>query len=391
MEFKPGTESVWAGEEELFSEGATTPPIFQNVTYGYQDIDQWTEVATGKKKGHIYSRNTNPTVKPLEDKIARLEGAAAATAFATGMAAISNTFFALLKPGSRIISIKDTYGGTNRLFTDFLPKWGVEVVLCETEDETALLSEIEKGADMVYLETPTNPTLKILSLAKISKAARQKNAWVVVDNTFATPLNQNPLKWGADLVIHSATKFLGGHSDALGGLVCGSESLVKILFQFREIHGATMSPLSAYLILRGMKTLELRIERQNKNAMEIARFLSDHSKVQAVYYPGLETHPGHAIAKQQMSGFGGMLSFALKGDESTVKKFLTNLKLCHRAASLGSVSTLVGIPSTTSHVELNAEQRRRTGIPETLIRYSTGIENIEDLLQDLSQALQQIT
>lgn len=386
-EYKKGTASVWGGETELFPNGAVTPPIVNSVAYGYENLDEWQDVALGKSKGYIYSRNTNPTVHVLEEKIRALEGAEAATSFATGMGAISNTLFALLTSGKRVVSLKDTYGGTSKIFLDFLPHYQVNVTLCDTTDHEQLEAEIAKGCDVVYLETPTNPTLKVVDIERLAKAAHRVGAVVFVDNTFATPVNQNPLKLGADLVIHSATKFLCGHSDAMGGVLCGKEELVKKVFHFREINGASIHPESAYMIARGMKTLELRIERQNASALKIARFLKAHDKVSDVFYPGLETHPGHDIAQRQMSGFGGILSFALKGGYDDVKKFLPKLKLVHLAATLGSVSTLAGPPRTTSHVELTEEQRKQLGIPESLIRYSVGIENVEDLLNDLTQAL----
>ncbi|QJW90318.1 cystathionine gamma-synthase family protein [Spirosoma taeanense] len=382
-----GTASVWAGETKPFVEGATTPPIVNSVTYAYRDLDQWHAVATGKVEGHIYSRNTNPTVHVLEEKVRILEGAEAATSFATGMGAISNTLFALLGPDKRVVSLKDTYGGTSRLFLDFLPHYGVEVMLCDTTDHEQIEAQIAQGCDLLYLETPTNPTLKIVDIKRLAAAARQVGAGVVVDNTFATPINQNPLQFGADLVVHSATKFLCGHSDAMGGVLCGKQELVEKVFRFREINGASLQAEPAYLIARGMKTLELRIERQNASAMRIARYLSDHPKIEAVFYPGLETHPGHAIAKAQMSGFGGMMSFSLKAGYEAVKQFLPALRFVHLAASLGSVSTLAGPPRTTSHVELTSEQRAQLGIPEGLVRYSVGIENVDDLLADLDQAL----
>jgi cystathionine gamma-synthase len=270
---------------------------------------------------------------------------------------------------------------------EFLPNYNVHVTLCETSDHEQIETEIAKGCDLVYLETPTNPTLKVVDIKRLSVAAKKVNAIVVVDNTFATPINQNPLKLGADLVLHSATKFLGGHSDAMGGLLCGKKELVKKVFQFREINGASLQADPAYMIARGMKTLELRIERQNASALKIARYLKAHNKVSDVFYPGLETHPGHAIAKEQMSGFGGIMSFSLNGNYAYVKKFLPKLQLVHLAASLGSVSTLAGPPRTTSHVELTEEQRKHLGIPESLIRYSVGIENVEDLIEDLDNAL----
>ena len=385
--YKKGTASVWAGEDGEFAEGAITSPIVKSVTFSYKDLDEWHNVSLGKSEGYIYSRNTNPTVHVLEEKIRILEGAEAATSFATGMGAISNTLFTFLTPGKRVVSVKDTYGGTSKIFLDFLPVYKVEVKLCDTTDHEQLEAEIAKGCDLVYLETPTNPTLKIIDLKRISAAAKKVGAIVVVDNTFASPVNQNPLGLGADLVIHSATKFLCGHSDAMGGVLAGRKELVRKVFQFREINGASLQADPAYLIARGMKTLELRIERQNASALKIATFLKSHSKVSEVFYPGLETHPGHLVAKKQMRGFGGILSFSLDGGYDLVKKFLPQLKLVHLAASLGSVGTLAGPPRTTSHVELTEEQRKLLGIPESLIRYSVGIENVEDLLDDLDTAL----
>jgi cystathionine gamma-synthase len=388
--YDKGTAAVWAGEENPLFKGAVTTPIVSSVAFAYTDLEEWHDVATGKKDGYIYSRNTNPTVAALEEKIRVLENAEAATAFSTGMAAISNTLFTFLKPGKRVVSVKDTYGGTSKLFLDFFPAYQVEVTLCDTENHEELEFEIAKGCDLVYLETPTNPTLKIIDIKRIAAAAKKVGAIVVVDNTFGTPINQNPLDLGADLVVHSATKYLCGHSDAMGGLLAGKSEYIKQVFQFREINGASLQADPAYMIARGMKTLDLRISRQNTSAMKIAQYLRQHNKVKEVFYPGLETHIGHSIAKEQMRGFGGMLSFAFDGGYDLVEKFLPTLKLVHLAASLGSVSTLAGPPRTTSHVELTEEQRSLLGIPESLIRYSVGIENVDDLLEDLDQALKLI-
>ncbi|MBX3241150.1 MAG: cystathionine gamma-synthase family protein [Chitinophagaceae bacterium] len=384
---RKGTMAVWGGEDDFSAAGAATTPIVSSVAFAYKDLDEWYAVATGNAKGYIYSRNTNPTVAALEEKVRLLEGAEAAASFATGMGAISNTLFTFLTPGKRVVSLKDTYGGTSKIFLDFLPVYNVYVKLCDTTDHEQLEAEIAKGCDLVYLETPTNPTLKIIDIKRLAAAAKKVGAIVVVDNTFATPINQSPLALGADLVIHSATKFLCGHSDAMGGILAGKADLVKKVFQFREINGASLQADPAYMIARGMKTLELRIERQNNSALTIAKYLVAHSKVKAVFYPGLETHQGHAIAKQQMKGFGGILSFALDGGYERVKMMLPKLRLTHLAASLGSVSTLAGPPRTTSHVELTEAQRSLLGIPEGLIRYSVGIENVDDLLADLEQAL----
>jgi cystathionine gamma-synthase len=385
------TVAVWGGEQEHAPyERSTQVPVVHSVSFGYDDVDTWHQVALGKKPGHIYSRNTNPTVRAFEEKLRDLEGAEAATSFATGMAAISGTFFALLRPGDRVVSIKDSYGGTNRMFTEFLPAFGIDVQLCATGDFAQLEKEIARGCKLLYLETPTNPTLSIVDIARLAKAAKKVGATVVVDNTFATPINQNPLALGADLVIHSATKYLGGHADALGGVACGSDRLVKQLYHFREINGATLAPMDAYMLLRGMKTLALRIERQNESAMTIAKWLAKHPAVEQVNYPGLPTHKHHAVAKKQMHGFGGMLSFAVRGGLPAIKQLLPRLKYAHRAANLGAVETIVGPPLTTSHVECTPEQRKAAGIPEGLVRYSAGIEGVADLIADLEQALKGI-
>lgn len=381
-----GTLSVWAGEHEHML-GATQVPVVHSVSFGYDDVDEWQDVALGNKPGHIYGRNTNPTVAVFEEKLRILEGGQAATSFATGMAAISNTLYTLLMPGDRVVSVKDTYGGTNKIFIEFLPRLNIDVALCDTTDHEAIEAEIAEGCDVLYLESPTNPTLKVVDLERLTRAGHAAGATVVVDNTFATPINSNPLTLGADLVLHSATKFLGGHADALGGVVCGSAELVDRIFHYREINGATLDPMSAYLLLRGMKTLHLRVRQQNESALRIACYLSEHPAVEAIFYPGLKEHEGHEIARRQMRGFGGVLSFMLKGGFDAVRMILPRLQHAHAAANLGAVETVVGPPRTTSHVESSPEEREAMGIPESLIRYSTGIEDTDDLIADLESAL----
>ena len=387
------TLSIWAGEQEYeLYERSTQVPVVHSVSFAYKDIDTWHKVALGETDGHIYSRNTNPTVRAFEDKVKELEGAQSATSFASGMAAISNTLTTFLMPGDRIVSIKDSYGGTNVIFNEFLPPLNIDVCLCETGDYEQIENEINKGCTVLYLETPTNPTIKITDIKRLSSVAKKVGAIVVVDNTFATPINQNPLELGADIVLHSASKYLGGHADALGGVICGNEELVKKVYHYREINGAALAPMDAYSLLRGMKTLKLRVEHQNESAMIIARYLQNHPLIEQVNYPGLESHPGHEIAKKQMnSGYGGMLSFAAKGGLEAIKIFLPRLKYAHMAANLGCVETVVGPPLTTSHVECSAEERSAAGIPDGLVRYSTGIEDVEDLIADLEQALEAIS
>lgn len=382
-----GTQAVWAGEHRAGSGEPTQASVVHSVSYGYGDVDEWLAVATGEEPGHIYGRNSNPTVAIFEEKVRVMEGAEAATSSSTGMGAISSTLYALLAPGKRVVSVKDTYGGTNKVFAEYLPHYGVEVTLCETADHEAIEAAVGRGCDVLYLETPTNPTLKILDLERLTKAGHAAGAIVMVDNTVATPINQNPLALGGDLVVHSATKFLGGHADALGGVVAGRQDLIDTVYRYREINGATLDPMSAYLLLRGMKTLHLRIERQNSNAQAVSDHLAGHPAVTVVNYPGNPQHPGHDIARRQMRGFGGMLSFGLVGGFEAVRKFVPALRYAHAAANLGAVETVIGPPATSSHVELTAAERAALGIPEGLIRYSAGIEDIDDLLADLDQAL----
>lgn len=382
------TAAVWAGEtSHPRYERATQVPVVHSVSFGYDDLETWRDVALGRREGHIYSRNTNPTVRAFEEKVAALEGAAASTGFASGMAAISGALFTFLRPGDRVVSIKDSYGGTNKLFTEFLPPFGIEVRLCDTSDHAQIEAQVARGCRMLYLESPTNPTVKVVDIERLARAAHAVGALVVVDNTFATPINQNPLALGADLVLHSATKYLGGHADALGGVACGSPDLVARLYHYREINGAVLAPAEAYALLRGMKTLALRVERQNASALEIARWLARHPAVDQVNYPGLEHHIHHGVAKRQMRGFGGMLSFGLRGGLEAIAAFMPRLRYAHRAANLGCVETVVGPPVVTSHVECSEAERHAAGIPEGLVRYSTGIEDVADLIDDLEQAL----
>ena len=336
---KDATLAVWAGEDQPLWENATQVPVVHSVSFGYTDLEHWAKVGRGEISGHIYSRNSNPTVRAFEEKIGRLEGAPSSTAFASGMAAISNTLFTLLAPGDRIVSIKDSYGGTNKIFQEFLPRFNISVALCDTTDQDAIEAAISEGCQVLYLESPTNPTMKIVDIARLAAAARRVGALVVVDNTFATPVNQKPLALGADLVLHSATKYLGGHADALGGAVCGPKSHIQRIFHFREINGATLDPMAAYLLLRGMKTLALRIERQNHSALQIAQYLQSHAAVEQVFYPGLDSHPQHAIAARQMRGFGGMITMTLKGGLPASRAFLENLQLFSLAESLGGVES----------------------------------------------------
>jgi cystathionine gamma-synthase len=386
----PSTRSVHLANPVDPQTRSIVPPIVENAAYAFDDLDTWREVALGERSGDIYSRNSNPTTRLLEQKVAALEGAESATSFATGMAAINTTLFALLNPSQRAVTVRDAYGATFLHFTQILPRFEVACQVCETDDHEAIERAIQEGCDLLYLESPTNPTLKVMDLARLIEAAHQVGAIVIVDNTFATPINQNPIPLGADLVIHSATKFLGGHGDVLGGLVCGGEELVERVYRYRELTGPSLDAFSAYLLLRSLKTLGLRIRRQNENATTLASFLEGHAKIERVYYPGLKSHPGHEIARRQMAGFGGVLSFELKGGLEAAARFLPRLRYAYMAANLGQVETIVGPSALTSHVELNEEERAASGVPEGLIRYAVGIEDVEDLREDLEGALAEL-
>ncbi len=386
----PSTRSVHLGCSFDPATGSIVPPVIENAAFAYNDLDRWRAASLDETPGDIYSRNTNPTTNHFEERVAALEGAENATSFATGMAAINTTLFSLLDSGQRAVTVRDAYGATYLHFTRILPRFNIDCQVCDTEDTAAIEAAVNTGCDLLYLETPTNPTLKVLDLEYFTGLAHKKGAVVVVDNTFATPINQSPIALGADVVIHSATKFLCGHGDALGGAACGGKEVIEKIFRYRELTGPSLAVHSAFLMLRSLKTLGLRVQRQNENALALARFLETQPKVERVFYPGLESHPGHEIARKQMTGFGGVLSFELKGGFEAVKRFLPRLKFAYMAANLGQVETIVGPPSTTSHVELTAEERKAAGVPEGLIRYAVGIEDVDDLKTDIESALKDI-
>ncbi|MFN4236222.1 MAG: aminotransferase class I/II-fold pyridoxal phosphate-dependent enzyme [Vogesella sp.] len=384
----PDTLAVRAGEDPFRPHDALAVPVEFAIAHGYPDVASWEQVARGDAPGPLYSRNTaQPATLALEARLAALEGAEAAVAFSSGMAAISSTLLALLRPGARVVAGKDTYGGSHYLFQHTLPHWGVQVTLCDTTDADAFAAAMAQGCDLLYLESPTNPMLKVQDIRRLAAAGHAAGAVVVIDNTFATPVNQQPLTLGADLVLHSATKFLGGHADAMGGIACGSRTLTDKLRHYREIHGACLDPMSAFLILRGIKTLALRMRQHNANALALAQWLQSHPAVAQVNYPGLPGHPQHALAASQMQGFGGVLSFELAGGFAAVQAMLPRCQLLICAATLGSVDTLLGIPSTTSHVECSEAERVALGIPGGLVRCSVGIEDVRDIIADLAQAL----
>lgn len=384
------TRSVHGADRRDRLTGSVTTPIYQTATFGFSRAEAVVKAVRGESSSFVYSRWDNPTVRTLERKLAELEGAEDAAFFSSGMAAISTAVITQLQAGDHVLGIRDLYGETYRLIHDFLPRFGVESSLVDTTDFRAMRSMIRKKTKVVYIETPTNPTLKLVDIREAGKIVHAKGAKLLVDNTFASPINQRPLKLGADLVLHSATKYLNGHSDVIAGAVAGSRDLVGSVKKMRRVLGGTLDPHAAYLILRGIKTLSVRVEKQCENAKMLADYLSEHQKVNRVNYPGLESHPQHQLAKKQMIAFGGMLSFEVRGRMKDAMKLTESLKIATLGGSLGSVETLVSQPATLTHTQMSPAERKRTGISETLVRVSVGLEDVDDLIEDFEQALAKV-
>jgi cystathionine gamma-lyase len=380
------TRSVHEAEPYDEETGSITTPIYETSTFGFTRAEDVPKAVAGVR-GFVYSRWDNPTVVRLEKKLAALEHGGDAAAFSSGMAAISTSVFAFLKKGYHVLGIRDLYGGTYALLHDILPGLGIATTLAETTDFGALERGVRRNTRIVYTESPTNPTLKLVDIRKVAKLAHANGAILIVDNTFASPVNQNPMDLGADVVVHSVTKYINGHADlTAGAVVAGKEKAHRIKMMRRDL-GGTLDPIPAWLILRGMKTMALRVRQQNANAMALAEYLSTHRKVAAVHYPGLKSHPQHQLARRQMKGFGGMLSIEVKGTTKDAMRFTESLKVASLAASLGGVQTLVSQPFNMTHTQLSKAEREKTGIPETLVRVSVGIEDPEDLVADFRRAL----
>lgn len=375
------TKAVHTGQSPDPETGAVIPPIHLSATFAQEE--------PGVHKGFEYARTDNPTRRRLEEALAVLENGKYALAFASGMAAIS-AIMNLLKPGDHVFASEDLYGGTYRLFEQVLTQYGLEFSYVDTSDLEAVRRGFKKGTRMLWLETPTNPLLKICDIKRIAELKR--DALVVVDNTFASPYLQTPLDLGADIVVHSTTKYLAGHSDVLGGAVVTlNPQLYEKLKFVQNAVGAVPSPFDCFLIHRGLKTLALRMRTHCQNGLAIARFLEKHRRIEEVYYPGLESHPQHELAERQMRDFGGMISFELKSDDTKrVRRFLSSLKLFKLAESLGSVASLIAHPATMTHASMPKAEQLRRGIKENLIRLSVGIEHVDDLIEDLSVTLKKI-
>jgi len=377
---QPGfaTKAIHTGQQADPATGAVTVPIYATSTYVQEEI--------GKHKGYEYARVSNPTRDRLETNLAALETGAAAKVFASGMAAI-NAIASLLKSGDHVIAGHNLYGGTPRLFNTVLSNFGMEFTYVNTSDAANVAEAIRKNTRLVFLETPTNPLMELCDIRAISDLCHQRGVEVVVDNTFMSPYFQRPIELGADMVVHSTTKFLNGHSDGLGGVVvCTKSEQAERLAYLQKAAGAILSPFECWLILRGVKTLAVRMLQHDGNGRKVAEFLSKHKKVERVFYPGLPDHPQHELAKRQMSGFGAMIAFET-GSLADANKMLRKVRVCSLGESLGGVETLISHPATMTHAAVGEEGRRKIGITEGMVRISVGIEDIEDILADLDQAL----
>jgi cystathionine gamma-lyase len=373
------TRAIHAGQEADPATGATIVPIYATSTY--------TQSAPGVHKGYEYSRSGNPTRKALETALAALEDGEMALAFASGLAATTAVFASLLRPGDEVLAAADLYGGTFRLLEKVFQPWGLAARYIDDPSPASFASHITPRTRLVWIETPTNPLLRILDIAAIAEVAHRSKVPLAVDNTFASPYLQQPLRLGADLVVHSTTKYLGGHSDVIGGCVVGRRELLEPIRFYQNAAGAVPSPFDAFLVLRGLKTLAVRMEQHSANAQALAEWLASHPAVEQVYYPGLPSHPGHEIARRQMRHFGGMLSLRLRGSGEKARRFLSRLHLISLAESLGGVESLACHPATMTHASIPREVREARGIDEALVRLSIGIEDLQDLRRDLEQAL----
>ena len=385
----PSTTSVHGGEERVKFAKSLINPIAQTATYVFDDLDEVEAYTAGEREHFEYGRYGNPTQKTAERKIAALEHAEAALLFPTGMSAVTTVLLAMLRSGQHMIIMEDCYRKTAQ-FCNIIEKFGIESTFVKPGDFEDLKAAVQSNTRIVFAESPTNPHLHVADLEQLVPFAREHRLKVLIDSTFATPINQRPLEYNVDLVIHSATKYLGGHNDLMAGCICGSASLVSAIKDFQKVCGGIVGPHTAYLLIRGLKTLALRIARQNSTALQIAHFLENREKVKRVYYPGLESHVDHQIAVEQMKGFGGVVSFEIDGDLARTRDFIHALEIPFIAPSLGGVESLVSHPASVSYYDLSREQRLAIGIKDELVRYSVGIEEEDELIADIDQALNKI-
>lgn len=380
------TRAIHCGEQKHGMDAPVASPIFQTSNFTFSSTEEMKRWAEGRSKADIYTRYGNPTQRVAEAKLAALEGGEAAVVTASGMAAISSTLLSVLSAGDEVVATRQIYGGSYRLMRDILPRLGIKVKHVEA-DLTGAESQITRRTKALYVETPTNPTLKLVDLRRAAGIARKHRLVSMIDNTFASPILQKPIEFGFDLVMHSATKYLSGHSDLIAGAVVGRRGLIQQVRQMVIYLGGSMDPHAAFLLNRGMKTLETRVLRQAANAMQIAKFLSRHPKVKRVHYPGLKSHPDHGLARRQMSGFGSMLAFDLKGGLGAARRFCDRVRVYLVAASLGGVESLVVLPLYTSHYKMSGKELAAAGVEPGTVRMSVGLEEPRDLIEDLKQAL----
>lgn len=382
---RPDTRLVHEGEGPREQARPATTPIYQTSTFLFESAAALEAFNAGKGAGYLYSRHANPTVEAAEAKIAALEGADAALVTASGMAATSTALLGLLSAGDELVVSAAVYGGTVKLVTGILARFGVKVRLVPIADDLA--AAIGPSTRVVWFESPTNPTLRCVDIARVVEACRAHGATSIIDNTFATPLNQQPLALGVDLVMHSATKYLNGHSDIVAGALAGSAALIEHLSEARRILGGVLDPGAAYALARGMKTMGLRVARQNESAMRLARWLEGDPRVRQVLYPGLPSHPDHELASRQMRGYGGMLTVAVRGGYEAACRVFDRFELIGRAASLGGIETLCSMPVLTSHYGVAPEALAAAGVTDDMLRISVGLEDVEDLIADFDRAL----
>jgi cystathionine gamma-synthase len=384
------TQAVHAGEEKRKPYGALTTPIVQTSTYTFEDTAEILDFMRRKADGATpvrdeYGRYSNPTQSAAERKIAALEGGERALLFASGMCAITTTMLTLLSSGDHVVMVSGCYRRTREFALSFLSRWGIEATLVPIDEPDVLAAAVRPTTRLIFGETPTNPYLRVMDLPRMVEIARPHDVTTMVDSTFATPINLRPLEHGVDLVIHSATKYLGGHNDLLAGAVIGSSQVLARIEEARGVLGGMGTPYDAYLLLRGLKTLDLRVRRQNENGQRVAEFLDGHPAVHRVYYPGLPTHPDYEVARRQMTGFGGVVSFEIDGDMDKTGRFIDLLRLPYIGPTLGGVESIVEQPAAL--LSLKPEERREAGIGDNLVRYALGIEDADDLIADLGQAL----
>lgn len=378
------TKAVRGATDLNRKNGPLCTPIYQTATFEVTDNDEQLRT-TGSD--HFYTRYGNPTNTVAEKTVAALEGVDAALTFSSGMGAITTTFMALLKGGDHVVSQRDIYGGVSKFLSQWLPKMGIETTFVDTTEYEQHARAIRPNTKLLYLESPTNPTLRVIDFKKVAELAKQNKLISMIDSTFGTPINQRPAEFGIDLIMHSGTKYLGGHSDLICGVVAGRQELIDKIRETRTTLGNCMDPHASWVLVRGMKTLAVRVVRQNESAQRVAEFLSEHAKVRQVHYPFLKSHPQYALAREQMNGGGGMVSFEVEGSGEDARRLSEAMRLFTLAPSLGGVESLVSIPVLTSHLTVPPEERRRIGITEQMIRLSVGIENADDLIADLEHAL----